>query len=598
MRRLAVSLLLSTTLAGAAAAETPHNIVLFIADGLRPGMVTPEGAPAMHALMERGVRFTNTHSVFPTFTTANAAAMSTSHMPGDNGDFSNTIYAGFPIQAAAGASTPFVEADPVLIELDQHFNGNYLTDETFLAAAREKGMATAAIGKVGPVLIFDSTEAARTRTVIVDDQTGRGGVPLLPDVAARLQALNLPVQAPTRGDNAPAGNNTTPGTLTPNTVQQTWFADVATKAVLPLLKQNPKGFVMVFWSRDPDGSQHNQGDSLNRLMPGINGPTSRAAIRNADNDLAEILAALKEQGLEASTDVVLTSDHGFSTISKESVTSFAATQTYKGVNPGMLPPGFVALYIAHALYMKLSDPNNKNAEVPANAFPLAGNGLIGPDPAKPVVAIAANGGSDLIYVPGNDKATIQKIVALLAAQDYTSGLFVDDAAGKFPGTLPLSAIGMKGVAATPTPTIAINFTTYARGCADRTVCGVEVADTTLQHGQGMHGSFGRADTENTMAAAGPDFRTHFQDPAPVGNVDLGITIAHILGLKMAGNGTLKGRVLTEAMPNGAMPQWKSLTTRSEPGPAGQVTVLRWQQLNEARYFDAAGYPGRSIGLER
>jgi len=29
--------------------------------------------------------------------------------------------------------------------------------------------------------------------------------------------------------------------------------------------------VLVFWSRDPDGTQHNQGDSLNQLVPGING---------------------------------------------------------------------------------------------------------------------------------------------------------------------------------------------------------------------------------------------------------------------------------------------------------------------------------------
>ena len=47
---------------------------------------------------------------------------------------------------------------------------------------------------------------------------------------------------------------------------------------------------MVFWSRDPDGSQHNQGDSLLKLTPGINGPTSMAAIRNADDDLSRVAA--------------------------------------------------------------------------------------------------------------------------------------------------------------------------------------------------------------------------------------------------------------------------------------------------------------------
>ena len=38
------------------------------------------------------------------------------------------------------------------------------------------------------------------------------------------------------------------------------------------------------------------------------------------------------------------------------------------------------------------------------------------------------------------------------------------------------------------------------------MCAVEIADTGLQQGQGMHGSFSRADTMNFMAAIGPDFK--------------------------------------------------------------------------------------------
>ena len=90
---------------------------------------------------------------------------------------------------------------------------------------------------------------------------------------------------------------TTPGTLTANVVQQDYFAAVTTQAVLPLFKERNKPFVLVFWSRDPDGTQHNQGDSLNALVPGINGPTSLAAIRNADDDLARIRATLRDLGL-------------------------------------------------------------------------------------------------------------------------------------------------------------------------------------------------------------------------------------------------------------------------------------------------------------
>ena len=61
----------------AAGAEPPHNVILFVPDGLRALKVTPETAPAMAALRDRGVNFKNPHSLFPTFTTANASAMAT-----------------------------------------------------------------------------------------------------------------------------------------------------------------------------------------------------------------------------------------------------------------------------------------------------------------------------------------------------------------------------------------------------------------------------------------------------------------------------------------------------------------------------------------
>src|SRR4029077_12913476 len=149
----------------------------------------------------------------------------------------------------------------------------------------------------------------------------------------------------------------TPGTTVANVEQQGYFTDVAAKDLLPLFKERNKPFVLVYWSRDPDGTQHNQGDSLGRLVPGINGPTSLASIKNADDNLAKLLAALKEQGLEATTDVILTSDHGFSTISKESATSWAAQQSYKDVPANQLPSGFLAIDIPPALGPPLHHPD-------------------------------------------------------------------------------------------------------------------------------------------------------------------------------------------------------------------------------------------------
>ncbi len=603
MKRL---LLVAVTAAAAAAAlaasadaqqQKPHSVVLFVADGLRPGMVDDRTAPAMAALMARGVRFANTHSLFPTFTTANASGMATGHHLGDTGDFSNVIFTGYPLGTAAGSMTPFLENDPILGDVDDHFGGDYLNQDTILKAARAAGLSTATIGKLGPALIFDHTERTGQKTVVIDDSTGNaGGIPLSDELKERLAKAELPAKAPTRGDNGKAGNSTTPGTTVANVEQQKYFTDVATKAVLPMFKARNRPFVLVYWSRDPDGSQHNQGDSLGRLVPGINGPTSLAAIKNADDNLASLLAGLKEQGLDGDTDVIITSDHGFATISKESATSWAATQAYTDVTAGQLPSGFLALDLAHALGLPLFDPDAKNAAVAVNAYPVRGNGLVGSDPAKPELVVAANGGSDLIYLPTGDKALAAKVVAFLSRQDYVSGLFVDDALGPIAGTLPLSAISLKGTAATPTPAIAVNFRSFSTGCADPTTCGAVVSDTGLQQGQGMHGSFSRAETRNIMGAAGPSFRTRFEDAAPASNADLGKTIARILGLTIPDKGKLLGRVLSEAMPNGAMPQVQSKVVRSEPDAQGLRTVVMMQSVGDTDYFDAAGYPGRTLGL--
>ncbi|MBS0640648.1 MAG: alkaline phosphatase family protein [Acetobacteraceae bacterium] len=611
MRRLPVALLLLPLLLSQALAADPpakgatarpaRNVILFVADGLRPGMVNEKTAPAMTALMKQGVRFTNTHSLFPTFTTPNASAMATGHQLGDTGNFSNYIYTGYPVPTAGGSVTPFLENDPVLGDIDDHFAGNYLNETTILRAAAEAGLSTAAIGKLGPTLIFDHTKAGREQSIIADDSTGRsGGVPLLPEVQAAMQKAGIATQAPTRGENGKAGDATNPGTEVANVQQQAWFTDLTTRVVLPLFKQRQKPFVLVYWSRDPDGTQHNQGDSLRRLLPGINGPTSLAAIRNADDNLARILATLKSLGLEATTDVLLTSDHGFSTISKESATSWAAQQINKGVPQGLLPPGFLAMDIANGLGLKLFDPDApveaRERPLQPGMLPLRANGLIGDDPAKPLVVVAANGGSDLVYLPKPDKALAEKVVKILAEQDYTSGLFVDSRLGPIRGTLPLSSIALEGSAITPIPAIVVNFRSFTTGCADVTTCGVVVADTGLQQGQGMHGSFSRAETRNIMGAVGPGFRTGYTDPAPVSNADLGKTIAHLLGLSIKDKGKLPGRVLTEAMPNGAQVGGRPMVMRSDPDDAGRVTVLKYQVVGQTRYFDAAGYPGRTLGL--
>ena len=583
--------------AAAMAADAPHNVILFVADGLRSVMVDDTNAPTMAALARSGSWLRNSHALFPTFTTANASAMATGHYLGDTGDFSNTIYTGFQVPGAGKSLTPFLESDPVLGDVDEHFEGNYLDEATILKLARDKGYGTATIGKLGPALIFDHTERTGLKTVVVDDSTGsEKGIPLSPELQDRLKAADLPLIAPTRGPNGKPGTFQTPGTKVANTAQQDYFAAVTTRAVLPMLAAKNKPFVLVFWSRDPDGTQHFQGDSLGKLVPGINGPTSLASIRNADDDLARIRAAVQEQGLADTTDIIVTSDHGFSTISKMSATSAAAQDAYADVPKGLLPVGFVAIDLAKALGMDLLDPDTGYGTVSVGHHPKFGNGLIGGDKDHPKVVVAANGGSDLIYLPDGDKALAGKIIDSLLNEDYVSGLFVDRKLGSFPGTLTLSDIALEGSAITPIPAIAVNFRSFDTICGEPVRCAVEIADTALQQGQGMHGSFSRADTWNFLAMNGPDFKAGYIDALPASNADVGQTIARLLDLDTQGKGKLLGRVVTEAMKGGDTPAFTSKVLASPAAANGLQTIIDMQTVGNTRYFDAAGFKGRTVGL--
>ncbi len=627
--------------------SSTRNVIIFVADGLRNGSVNPIDTPTLYSIRQQGVNFTNSHSLFPTFTTPNASAIATGHYLGDTGDFSNTIYTGFPTPNASGSVTPFIENNAVLGDIDEKFPGNnFLDEESLLSYAREQGFNTAAIGKLGPVAIQDVTQVNREggtagsipipETVIIDDRTGAAAnpttgspqaVPLDPDIAARLQAAGLPTTTPGRGANGNSGNNTTPGTTVANVDQQQFFIDATTKAVLPKFQEEDKPFVLVYWSRDPDGTQHNQGDSLNSLTPGINGDISKAGVKDADNNLKQLLDYLKSTGLDKTTDVFITSDHGFSTISKQVIdnqgtttNSYAATQTYAGVNAGFLPPGFVAIDLAHDLGLPLYDPD-KNTIAPLDISniqyavvdatqgqrPTAGNGVIGGSgqvidgklDSGTKIVVAANGGSDLIYLPKGNADLAKQVVNLLSQKDYISGIFVDDAYGNIPGALPLSAIGLKGDAQTPTPTIVINFKTFSTdpNNPNNPQTEVEIADTSLQQGQGMHGSFGRGDTFNNMLAIGPDFKSSYVDYAPVSNADVAPTLAQILGLDIPSNGNLKGRVIAEALVGGPdSVAFTQGTLTSQAATNGETTILNYQSVGNTQYFTAAGFGDRTVGL--
>src|SRR5262249_10535784 len=143
------------------------------------------------------------------------------------------------------------------------------------------------------------------------------------------------------------------------------------------------GVITLNWAANPGTStsvkvSYNY-SSADQIGVGINGPTSRAAVHNADNNLSQILTYLQTTNdpqnpghkLIENTDLFITADHGFSTVSRHEgdntgvnfTTSYAARFIYKDtsgrqdVNTGFLPGGFVAIDLAHSLGLPLFDPD-------------------------------------------------------------------------------------------------------------------------------------------------------------------------------------------------------------------------------------------------
>src|ERR1700744_4893843 len=67
------------------------RVVIVICDSLRSDLITPADAPFLVELSERGVRFANHRSVFPSTTRTSSASIATGCLPARHGLYGNTM---------------------------------------------------------------------------------------------------------------------------------------------------------------------------------------------------------------------------------------------------------------------------------------------------------------------------------------------------------------------------------------------------------------------------------------------------------------------------------------------------------------------------
>ena len=163
------------------------------------------------------------------------------------------------------------------------------------------------------------------------------------------------------------------------------------------------------------------------------------------------------------------------------------------------------------------------------------------------IVVAANAGSDYLFVRDRDPNTVNAAVASLQSRLQFGAIFVSDRYGPVAGTLPMSLIQTEHSGSGRAPDIIVSFN-FDANVPVAGKSGVSYASSINRRGD--HGSFSPIDTHISLMASGPDFKSGLYDTLPTANVDIAPTVARILNLNMP---DIQGRVLEEALQGGPPP---------------------------------------------
>ena len=471
-------------------AQAPRRTqLLIVVDGLRPDYVTSDVMPRLTRLSRRGIVFTAHHSVFPTVTRVNASSFVTGAYPETHGLLGNTIYI-----PSANATRGLDTGERENLEAVERAEGKLLTAPTLgeILQANGRKLLGVSSGSTGSAYLLN--HAATGGAIIHTDYAKPPS--LQPKVLAVL--------------------GTPPAHATPNDPQNQRAID----AYLKLGVDDMRPDVTLMWLNDPDGTAH---------ANGIGAPLTRTSLTLVDAGIGRIEDGLRARGLLDSTNIIVTSDHGFSTETGE-----------------LNLPAIVAPFAK-----KLDDGS-----------------------ADIVVAEGA------IHLRRPDQARVAAIVAALQLRPEVGAIFTRPgpgrrAAGVVPGTLSFD-IARWNHPRSGDILVSASWTDHANPAGFK--------GTTTQRGVAGHGSSSPYDIHNTLIAAGPDFRGGATSDLPTSNVDLAPTLLRLVGLPPAPSMT--GRVIEESLRNGARPLPKTEGGEVVGTADGRYTLsAHFSMAGSYRYLD-------------
>ena len=452
-----------------------NSVLIVVFDGLQPGQVTPELMPNLAGWAEGGVIFSNSHAVFPTVTRVNASSIVTGRYPGGHGITGNmlvvrqfdpyqAIPAMEPVLTRMAAVTP-VQLAPGLGEILGRHGREYIAVGT--GTSGNAYLQNPGAERGGGATIHTDFCLPRSLHAEITDRFG--------------------VWPPSGETNAAKLNRA---------------VDVMTEYVLP----DRRPAVSLVWFSEPDHSQHAEG---------VGALVAVQAIGEADVQFGRLLRWLEEQGRSGETNVIVVSDHGYSTVGE--VIEIETLLVEAGFPDGSQPGG---------------------------------------------VTVAPNGGSVLFYIHQSDRNAAGRLAEWLMSQPWCGALVASDAAGEIPGTLPARLLGLEGSRA---PELVMSFRWDSR--PNSAGYRGHVYSTYPAPGQGQHGSMSRHEMRNVLFASGPDFKAGLTLASPVGVVDIAPTVLRLLDVPQPV--PMDGRVLEEAMVGGPdAVDWQTKVHRAERAVPG------------------------------
>ena len=479
------------------------SVIVFAFDGLQPTQVNPRLMPNLSAFAAGGVTFANHHSVFPTVTRVNASSMVTGLNPGGHGLAGNRLMIrDFDPDRAIPALEP---------ELEEVAKAgvSVLLGPTLAEILSEHGREYVALG-VG------TSGNAYLHNPTADDT---GGATIHPTFALPRDLHELLID---RFGQWPEAS-------LPNTPRLAHAMRILTEYVLP--ERLPA--VTLIWSSEPDKSQHDSG---------VGSSLSDIAVKEADGQFGDLLQWLRENGRAEDTDIVVVSDHGYSTISE--TVAIESLLRDAGFPPGGEAGG---------------------------------------------VVVAQNGGAALFYTPPEDTRTATKLADWLMRQPWCGTVTASDAVSGIPGTLPASLVGNQGLRA-PELTVSFRWDSSPNNAG----YGGTVYSTGGEPGTGQHGSMSRHEINGIMFANGPSFKSSLKLDTPSGNMDLAPTFLSILGI--SGHQGMHGRVLEEALsdgPNAKDLEWSTELHDAEHSFGGDTyrQQIKISRVEDTTYVDEGNRVG-------